>query len=50
MMKPMISSFIKTEEGAISSLYAATSPEIETLNLWYVAPFNAQHRNMLIPL
>lgn len=36
MIKPFLSSFITIDEGAISSLYAATSPEVEEKNLWCV--------------
>ncbi|KAK4705862.1 hypothetical protein P7C70_g326, partial [Phenoliferia sp. Uapishka_3] len=40
-MKPMMGTFITVEEGAISSLYALTSPEVEEKNLWgsYLVPF-----------
>lgn len=36
MLKWLTFTFISTEEGAISSLYAATSPEVEEKDLWYV--------------
>jgi hypothetical protein len=34
IMTPFLGLFIGIQEGALSSLYAATSPEVETKNLW----------------
>ncbi|KAL8280295.1 hypothetical protein RQP46_007212 [Phenoliferia psychrophenolica] len=41
IMKPILSSYISIEDGAISTLYALTSPEIEEKKLWgsYLVPF-----------
>lgn len=35
-MKPVLGAFITIEEGALSTLYALTSPEVEEKQLWCV--------------